>query len=439
MAGKPEQRGAPRHPLKRLVLWGSGGLVAAAVIFAAVMLLGVPFREWSQALTRYEQSVDAQNEALASLQEATAAFESAQDELHAQIEAGGLILELSGELIPADAQAALKTLVDEASPALVRVAGPEGAGRLDDPRASNASELDAATSNVQRGTRGVEEAAARLGKLIDSTVHARETLGGGFAELADAVSERGAAMLSGRSDASPEALAALSAALDLIAGAEGEELVGALSRGADAASDVVRTSNAVRIDDPKSFLVVVNKKRPLKPQSFVPELVQVNVPHLYTPLLRPEAAGPLVELFEAFHAETGERLRLQNSYRSYQTQVNTYNYHVSTKGQAGADRTSARPGHSEHQTGLALDVDGVGYGCSIQQCFGDLVHGQWLAKNAWRFGWIIRYPDGFEHITGYHWEPWHLRYVGVAVSTEMHNKGIATLEEYFGLDPAPNY
>src|SRR5690606_35625163 len=101
--------------------------------------------------------------------------------------------------------------------------------------------------------------------------------------------------------------------------------------------------------------------------SFVPELVQVNVPHLYTPLLRKVAAGPLVELFEAFHAETGERLRLQNSYRSYQTQVNTYNYHVSTKGQAGADRTSARPGHSEHQTGLSLDVDGVGYGCSIQQ------------------------------------------------------------------------
>ncbi len=112
---------------------------------------------------------------------------------------------------------------------------------------------------------------------------------------------------------------------------------------------------------------------------------------------------------------------------------------VDERGQTAADRTSARPGHSEHQTGLAIDIASVPAECSLEQCFGDTAHGRWLAENAWRFGFVLRYPEGATPVTGYEYEPWHFRYVGKDLATELHEQKIETLEEFFGLEPAPDY
>ena len=77
--------------------------------------------------------------------------------------------------------------------------------------------------------------------------------------------------------------------------------------------------------------------------------------------------------------------------------------------------------------------------CALDQCFADTPAGQWLAANAYKWGFILRYPNGMDAITGYEFEPWHYRYVGVALATEMHDQGVATLEEFFGLPAAPTY
>lgn len=196
---------------------------------------------------------------------------------------------------------------------------------------------------------------------------------------------------------------------------------------------------AQSIDDPNSNWVVVNKLRPLSPPEYEPELVFVDVPYVYEPYMRPEAAGALIAMFTAFNTETGLQMQSQSAYRSYWTQADVYAGWVAQLGQAQADLESARPGHSEHQTGLTMDVSALPSVCALEACFGDTPQGQWLAANSWKYGFIVRYPQGKTEITGYIWEPWHMRYVGVELATEMHNTGITTLEEFFGLPAAPAY
>ena len=197
---------------------------------------------------------------------------------------------------------------------------------------------------------------------------------------------------------------------------------------------------AQSIDDPASYWVVVNKLRPLNPQDYAaPDLVDVPVPYVYAPKLRAEASAAVVQLFADFTAETGLLMQSQSAYRSYSAQVSTYNNWVNQLGQAGADLTSARPGYSEHQTGLAIDISASPAKCSLDQCFADTPQGQWLAENAWSYGFILRYPEGYTAITGYEFEPWHYRYVGPALAKEYHDTGATTLEEFFGLPAAPTY
>ena len=98
-----------------------------------------------------------------------------------------------------------------------------------------------------------------------------------------------------------------------------------------------------------------------------------------------------------------------------------------------ADQQSARPGYSEHQTGFAADVGPVSQNCALQQCFGDTPEGKWLAANAYKYGFIIRYAADDQDITGYEAEPWHIRYVGTELSTQMHTTGIKTLEQFFNV------
>ncbi len=196
------------------------------------------------------------------------------------------------------------------------------------------------------------------------------------------------------------------------------------------------------LTDPASPWVVVNKHRPLSPATFEPaDLVQPRI-RLATSgaaaLLNSTTAAAAERMFAAAAAD-GVVLTLASGYRSYATQEATYGNHLSTRGRAEADTASARPGYSEHQTGWSFDIGDGGGACGFLPCFAQQPAAAWAATYGHRFGFVVRYPWWFHEITGYYYEPWHLRYVGVETATDMENRGIRTLEEYFGLGAAPAY
>lgn len=194
------------------------------------------------------------------------------------------------------------------------------------------------------------------------------------------------------------------------------------------------------IDDPDSIWVVVNKLRTLSPVDYVPaDLTFPDVSFVNRQPMRKATADALVALFTAASAEAGLALAVQSAYRSYDTQVSVYSGWVSSRGQAGADATSARPGHSEHQTGWAVDVVGASGACALEICWGDTAEGQWVGANAHRFGFLVRYKPESTPITGYESEPYHVRYIGTELSQYLHDSGIETLERAFGLPDAPDY
>lgn len=187
------------------------------------------------------------------------------------------------------------------------------------------------------------------------------------------------------------------------------------------------------VDEPASIWIVANKQRPLNPKTYAPnDLVAVGGGQQ----LRSEAADALQKLIAAAGNE-GLTIKPLSGYRSYDRQVSVYGNEVKNYGQATADTQSARPGYSEHQTGLAIDVGGGG--CGIEDCFGNTAEGKWVAANSYKYGFIVRYTAGKEQITGYRAEPWHIRYIGVDLATEMRKQNVATLEEFFKLPPAPSY
>lgn len=193
------------------------------------------------------------------------------------------------------------------------------------------------------------------------------------------------------------------------------------------------------IDDPMSIWVVSNKLRPLDPVEFHPTdlVMPEGVENEFTQPLR-EPAARAVEDMLAGAQQAGFSFRIISAYRDVGTQRALYDSYVARDGQALADTYSARPGHSEHQTGLVADLDDYS-GCYLNACFGKTPVGAWLTEHAAEYGFIIRYPDGHEHITGFTYEPWHFRYVGTDLAIEMRDTGVLTLEEFFDLPPAPNY
>ncbi|MDH6423390.1 M15 family metallopeptidase [Aurantimicrobium minutum] len=193
------------------------------------------------------------------------------------------------------------------------------------------------------------------------------------------------------------------------------------------------------LDDPAAVTVIVNKHRPLATVDYEPTdlVIPTSITNVNGFALRAEASAALDQLSQAALSQ-GVALSISSAYRSYLGQQNTYNEYLGILGEAGADLRAARPGYSEHQLGLAVDLDD-GNGCLVNVCFAGTPGGIWLAANAWQYGFVLRYPDGYAGTTGYEFEPWHYRYVGIEVATAMHNKGIATLEEFFGLEPAPSY
>ncbi|MDP3487724.1 MAG: M15 family metallopeptidase [Bacillota bacterium] len=183
-----------------------------------------------------------------------------------------------------------------------------------------------------------------------------------------------------------------------------------------------------------SIMVFVNKQRNL-PADYTPsDLIIPSVPFPFSgdeprKYMRTEAALALEKLF-------GEAKNLSldlfaiSGYRSYAKQKSIFTSNANLKGEEEANKTSARPGQSEHQTGLAMDVTSSKVGYNLVESFGTTTEGIWLRENAHRFGFIIRYPKGKEHITGYSHEPWHLRYVGLEVAEYIYTHNL-TLEEYF--------
>jgi len=138
------------------------------------------------------------------------------------------------------------------------------------------------------------------------------------------------------------------------------------------------------------------------------------------------------EVMEAFNVmqnaakKEGLNIYISSGFRSYETQDRLYNNYVAQDGKEEADRYSARPGHSEHQTGLCFDLN------SIDDSFAATPEGKWVAEHAWEYGFIIRYPKGKEDITGYMYESWHLRYLGKELAKKLYDSGL-TLEEYYGI------
>ena len=189
--------------------------------------------------------------------------------------------------------------------------------------------------------------------------------------------------------------------------------------------------NPEPVEEPDSLTALVNQYHILS-EDYVPKLVYLEAAYTnQRDRLRPEAYRAFVRMADAA-AQDGLRIYNASAYRSYSTQKWVYQRYVRQEGAAAADTYSARPGYSEHQTGLALDINTA----SFSDHFEESEEYAWLVENAGRFGFILRFPEGKEHLTGYQFEPWHYRYVGVAAAQQCWEENW-TLEEYIARQPAP--
>ena len=165
--------------------------------------------------------------------------------------------------------------------------------------------------------------------------------------------------------------------------------------------------------------------------SYIDDILIVNKTYSLPSSFGGELTSEVMNAFNLMNVDAkalGLNLWIQSGYRSYSRQESIYNSYVLNDGQLNADTYSARPGHSEHQTGLAFDLN------SIDDSFTYTNEGIWVNNNCYRYGFIIRYPKGKDHITGYMHESWHLRYVGTELASKLYNNGDwITLEEYYGI------
>ncbi len=198
----------------------------------------------------------------------------------------------------------------------------------------------------------------------------------------------------------------------------------------------------VSLSDPSRVWTVVNKQNALDPIDYWPEpQAQAEGVRVLSGSgwLDADAAAALSELSAAIEADGLGPVGVNSAFRSYDYQVGLYDTHVTTYGAEAADLRGARAGYSEHQTGFAVDLVSCADGCTELDEFGATAEADWVAENAWRFGFIIRYDEGETGVTGYIHEPWHLRYVGTDLARVYHEGGYRTLEDFFGLPAAADY
>jgi D-alanyl-D-alanine carboxypeptidase len=182
----------------------------------------------------------------------------------------------------------------------------------------------------------------------------------------------------------------------------------------------------------RRLLILVNKEHPVDENYKPDDLAKIND---YAPdraestrYMRAEAANAFGMLVDKA-AEDGVVIKMTTAYRSYDFQMILFDSYVEKEGEEKANTFSAKPGQSEHQTGLAVDVSSPSVDYQLSDDYGKTEEGKWLADHAYRFGFILRFPKGKEDITGYQYEPWHLRYVGLTAAKEIRDQGIS-LEEY---------
>jgi D-alanyl-D-alanine carboxypeptidase len=183
---------------------------------------------------------------------------------------------------------------------------------------------------------------------------------------------------------------------------------------------------------PGSLWLVVSKTHPIS-VDYVP--AGLKIPNVSTRTdksdaersVRSDIEQPLINLFSAA-STAGYQLMIGSGYRSAALQQSYYDSSVNSIGVEATNQAIALPGTSEHQTGLAFDVSTVTRTCYLDSCFGTTDDGKWLADNAYLYGFILRYPYNKEDITGYQYEPWHFRYVGIDLATALHESGL-TLDE----------
>lgn len=195
------------------------------------------------------------------------------------------------------------------------------------------------------------------------------------------------------------------------------------------------------VSDPDVIPVLVNKVNKL-PNDYQPsDLIYPDIPFTFEQKaekrqMRSEAGAAIEKLFSGAEQD-GMQLLGVSAYRSHDAQTALFNYYVDRDGYEAASTFSAVPGTSEHETGLAIDVTGGNGECAAEDCFAGTLEADWLQDHAAEYGYIIRYPKGKDSITGYQYEPWHLRYVGKAIAKEIMSRGI-TLEEYYNITPVNN-
>lgn len=219
--------------------------------------------------------------------------------------------------------------------------------------------------------------------------------------------------------------------------AQVEEGPGADQAGDDKELEEDQTlSIQVHPHNPSHVTALVNKDHSL-PKDYAPsDLVQVQVPTVFdnseANQLRQEAADQLVDLFQDA-SDQGFELLARSGYRSYATQADLFANYVQANGLEAAQTFSAQAGTSEHQTGLAMDITSPEVDYALTESYIDTEPGQWLANNAHRFGFIMRYPQGKEDITGYQFEPWHYRYFGPELASYLFENDL-TYEEFLAED-----
>lgn len=223
------------------------------------------------------------------------------------------------------------------------------------------------------------------------------------------------------------------------AGNEGKEEIqnDPLSLEAAYFNDVKVVDGRNIIQNPENVMALVNKQFSL-PDGYEPSKLMIpDVAFSYGKLdleksyLRQDAAQALEKLFTGALNE-GVELFAVSGYRSFTRQSQVFEAEVSKVGKEKAVQAVAIPGSSEHQTGLSMDISSRSANLELSEEFGETMEGKWLAENAHRYGFILRYPKGKEGITGYKYEPWHFRYVGTEAATVIYEKKW-TLEEYFDI------
>ncbi len=187
-------------------------------------------------------------------------------------------------------------------------------------------------------------------------------------------------------------------------------------------------TNTKKTDLSKGNLILTNKFYSLDNTYNSDNMVTVSKRYSYgeNQMLTTDTYDAFLNMFNAAKKED-LTLIINSSFRSYEDQEEVYDYYKTTKGESEANKIAAKPGFSEHQTGMAVDIQTYGSRASTFEEFEEF---KWLQDNAYKYGFILRYPKGKEYLTGYEYESWHYRYVGIEASTYIHENDI-TFDEYY--------